>query len=276
MLLLPLLYIALPSKPLFISHSAQHSYTLPSGLFFHLCSLLISPYIRRAAEHAVILVKTEEYVGVSEKYALYSKATGHRLTTESQPDKGPGIEQRPPTQQSNSSSSTDGTKKSDRVLDALKTTLNLKHLKTVKDVALQQANGGPIDDRTYFMEQIIQLTAGLPLSSRTSSTLTHAFMTQLWTDLEHPPQSYLGADYTFRKADGSYNNILWPHLGAAKQPYARTVRPRLMQPVARPDPSVIFDSLLARKKFRPHPNKISSVLFYLASIIIHDIFHTNQ
>ena len=63
---------------------------------------------------------------------------------------------------------------------------------------------------------------------------------------------------------------------AAKQPYARSVRPRLIQPVARPDPGLIFDSLLARKKFRPHPNRISSVLFYLASIIIHDIFHTSH
>jgi hypothetical protein len=27
-------------------------------------------------------------------------------------------------------------------------------------------------------------------------------------------------------------------------------------------------------KFEPHPNKISSMLFYLATIIIHDIFRT--
>ena len=33
---------------------------------------------------------------------------------------------------------------------------------------------------------------------------------------------------------------------------------------------------MARKQFKPHPNRISSVLFYLASIIIHDIFHTNH
>ena len=34
--------------------------------------------------------------------------------------------------------------------------------------------------------------------------------------------------------------------------------------------------LLSRKEFTPHPNKISSVLFYLASIIIHDVFHTSH
>lgn len=42
-----------------------------------------------------------------------------------------------------------------------------------------------------------------------------------------------------------------------------------MQPAALPEPEALFDSLLARKDFREHPNKISSVLFYLASIIIH-------
>lgn len=42
-----------------------------------------------------------------------------------------------------------------------------------------------------------------------------------------------------------------------------------MQPVDLPDPGTLFDSLMARKKFTEHPNKISSVLFYIASIIIH-------
>lgn len=42
-----------------------------------------------------------------------------------------------------------------------------------------------------------------------------------------------------------------------------------MRPVALPEPEALFDSLLARKNFKEHPNKISSVLFHLASIIIH-------
>ena len=104
-------------------------------------------------------------------------------------------------------------KKSDHILDVLKSTFNFKHLRTVADVALQQIDGEPVDDTTYLMERIVQLVSDLPISSRTSSTLTNAFLNQLWTDLQHPPQSYLGADYIFRKADGSYNNILWPHLG---------------------------------------------------------------
>lgn len=58
-------------------------------------------------------------------------------------------------------------------------------------------------------------------------------------------------------------------MGAAGTHYARSVEPKTVLPAALPEPEVLFDSLLARKIFTPHPNKISSVLFYLASIIIH-------
>lgn len=60
-----------------------------------------------------------------------------------------------------------------------------------------------------------------------------------------------------------------PKLGAANMPYARSVRPRTLQPATLPEPEVLFDSIMVRKKFEEHPNKISSVMFYLASIIIH-------
>lgn len=35
---------------------------------------------------------------------------------------------------------------------------------------------------------------------------------------------------------------------------------------------MLFDNLMARREFKPHPNKISSVLFYLASLITHGEF----
>ena len=60
-----------------------------------------------------------------------------------------------------------------------------------------------------------------------------------------------------------------PQMGAAGETYARTVRPQMVQPANLPDPETLFDSVMVRKKFVPHPNKISSMLFYLASIIIH-------
>ncbi|KIV98212.1 hypothetical protein, variant [Exophiala mesophila] len=208
--------------------------------------------------------------------SIFSKLKGSRTQkAPTQPVRKPYDDERSHSIHTDDSEPSNDTDRSNKVLEVLRT-FNIKHVKTIADLALVGANGEPIDDKTYLMERIIQLAADLPVDSRTSATLTNSFLHQLWTDLQHPPKSYLGEQYAYRKADGSNNNILWPHLGAAGQPYARTVRPRLIQPVARPDPGVIFDSLLARKKFSPHPNKISSVLFYVASIIIHDIFHTSH
>lgn len=152
---------------------------------------------------------------------------------------------------------------------------NARNFETLADVALSGLKGEPLDDKTYLMERIIQLTADLPLHDRMSDTLTNSFLHELWHDLEHPSNSYLGYDFVFRKADGSNNNILWPQIGAAGQPYARSVRAKRMQP-PRPDPEVVYDAVLRRKEFKPHPNNISSVLFYVASIIIHDCFHTSH
>jgi linoleate 8R-lipoxygenase / 9,12-octadecadienoate 8-hydroperoxide 8R-isomerase len=69
---------------------------------------------------------------------------------------------------------------------------------------------------------------------------------------------------------------LHPDLGKANTPYARTVAPKTMQPGALPDAGDIFDSLMTRTHTDKHPNKISVILFYLASIIIHDLFRTDH
>ena len=71
-------------------------------------------------------------------------------------------------------------------------------------------------------------------------------------------------------------SLIHPQLGAADTPYARTCKPAMMQPPSLPDPGVIFDSVMARKHAEKHPNRISSMLFYLASIIIHDLFRTDH
>ncbi|KAK6355021.1 hypothetical protein TWF696_004148 [Orbilia brochopaga] len=152
-----------------------------------------------------------------------------------------------------------------------------KDMKTLVDVLKSQvASHGIVDDKTYLMERIIQVASGLPSTSRNERVLTGALLDKLWNQLQHPPLSYLGLKQQYRSADGSFNNILYPHLGKAGTPYARSVRPMKMMPGARPDPNLIFDALLARSKPKPHDNKISSMLFYLASIIIHDLFRTNH
>lgn len=71
-------------------------------------------------------------------------------------------------------------------------------------------------------------------------------------------------------------SLVNPKIGAANTPYARTVQPQIIQNGSLPDASVIFDSLMMRKHREKHPSRISSMLFYLASIIVHDLFRTDH
>ncbi|KAK4235700.1 Psi-producing oxygenase A [Achaetomium macrosporum] len=151
---------------------------------------------------------------------------------------------------------------------------NLNIVLKAGEVAIQ---GGLIDDRKYLVENIIQLAATLPNGSKLRSSLNAKFIDTLWKSLQHPPISYLGDEFRYRTADGSNNNIMYPHLGAAGSHYARSVAPKHQKTLELPDPAIIFDSLLARQgSAKEHPTKVSSALFHFATIIIHDLFHTDE
>jgi len=62
---------------------------------------------------------------------------------------------------------------------------------------------------------------------------------------------------------------MFPQLGAAGTAYARSVRPNVIRQGALPDPALIYDSVMKRTEYKKHPNNVSSVLWYWASIIIH-------
>ena len=138
-------------------------------------------------------------------------------------------------------------------------------------------NHGLTDDRKYLLEYIVQVAASLPSDSPTLKKLTDEFIKLLWDNLNHPPLTYLGDEWRFRCADGSNNNRMYPELGKSGSPYARTVPPKIELPPTLPDAGLLFDELMARgPEAREHPNQISSMLFYMATIIIHDIFRTND
>jgi len=117
-------------------------------------------------------------------------------------------------------------------------------------------------------------------------------MFPVYKDLPHPPSGYLclppstlnviskaqsHANYAFRFANGSYNNVLNPTLGQAGSPYARSVPTSRLSPrFALPDPGLLFDTLLKRDKFVPHPGGISALFFAFADLVIHSIFNTNH
>lgn len=135
----------------------------------------------------------------------------------------------------------------------------------------------PLDDKTMLMERIIMIVAGLPTRSRTRVLLTNQFIGELWYSLDHPVLNYIGEKTMYRAADGSNNNPLYPSMGAAGTTYARSVRPTIMPPGALPDPGLIYDSVMRRSEtgYKKHPNNVSSILWYWATIIIHDLFWTD-
>ncbi|KAF3904876.1 hypothetical protein ABW20_dc0106815 [Dactylellina cionopaga] len=72
--------------------------------------------------------------------------------------------------------------------------------------------------------------------------------------------------------------VLHPHLGQAGTPYAKTVPAKARLLGAQPDPGDIFDRLMARELEGPRTSGsgLSVMLIYHATIIIHDIFRTNE
>ncbi|OBR11300.1 linoleate diol synthase [Colletotrichum higginsianum IMI 349063] len=141
---------------------------------------------------------------------------------------------------------------------------------------LGSAVRGQIDDNDMLLERLIELFSKLPPGTVKGKKLEYGLINQLWNGVEHPPMTTLAEEHKYRAADGSNNNIHSPKMGAAGTAYARSAPPIAYQNPNQPEPSLVFDMLFARgDDFKPHPNKISSVLFYLATIITHDIFQTD-
>ncbi|KAF9877234.1 fatty acid oxygenase [Colletotrichum karsti] len=135
---------------------------------------------------------------------------------------------------------------------------------------------GQINDNELLLENLIQLFAKLPQNSVKGKRLANGLIHQLWNGIDHPPMTTLGENHKYRSADGSGNAIHSPMMGAANTAYARSAPAKSYQTPNQPEPEMIFDMLFARgDEFKPHPNKISSFMFYLATIITHDIFQTD-
>lgn len=156
-------------------------------------------------------------------------------------------------------------------------TLSFAKWKTLLELVIAKVTGNKsTDDKTMIMERVIAVVAGLPHESRLRVKLTNEFLNELWYTLEHPPMNYIGDEFQYRTADGSNNNPFMPKLGAAGSSFARSVRPVIRPAGALPDPGLVFDSLMSRTTYKKNPNNVSSILWYWATIIIHDIFWTDH
>jgi linoleate 10R-lipoxygenase len=94
----------------------------------------------------------------------------------------------------------------------------------------------------------------LPPDSAIGAELANTAVGLLYNTIPHPPVAYLGPEFTFRHADGGYNNIHEPDLGRAGTRYARSVQGKKCIPASSlPDPGLIFDTLLKARDVRSCP-----------------------
>ncbi|GAA5869954.1 hypothetical protein JCM8547_008113 [Rhodosporidiobolus lusitaniae] len=133
---------------------------------------------------------------------------------------------------------------------------------------------GPLDDREDLLEHLVWMLQGLPKDSPLQEPVTQKLIELLWHDLPHSGAAYSTVGPNYRAADGGQNAPA--AIGAANTPYARSVPPLHPKSPYLPDPTLVFDTLLKRDKFKPHPSGISSLLFSFATIIIHSCFQTGR
>ncbi|TNY23059.1 linoleate diol synthase [Rhodotorula diobovata] len=141
--------------------------------------------------------------------------------------------------------------------------------------AIKSGLDGPVNDREMLLERVVTMLQGLPDGSPVQQPVTDALIKMLWDELHaEGPRAFAGPQY--RSANGSGNSLTDPALGAAGTPYARTVPPCHPKMPNAPDAGVVFDALLRRREFRPHPSGISSLLFAFATLITHDAFNSSR
>ncbi|ORX79734.1 heme peroxidase [Basidiobolus meristosporus CBS 931.73] len=134
----------------------------------------------------------------------------------------------------------------------------------------------PMDDRSIPFERLMQIVAKLPQNDPASIGIQRKLIQQFWDDLQKP--QYVFPEYGYREADGSNNSVIYPNMGKANTPYARSVTSKRIRLTDNylPAPDVLFDTLLDRgDKFVPHPFNINTLLFHLATLITHDLFHSS-
>ncbi|KAF7321225.1 Heme peroxidase [Mycena chlorophos] len=133
-----------------------------------------------------------------------------------------------------------------------------------------------VDDRKGAFGLGLTALAELPSDSAPATKLADSMLSLLYTTIPHPPATSLGAQYSWRQADGGGNNILSPDIGRAGTPYARSVQSkRAIAPSTLPDAGLIFDTLMRARDIQNHPAGNSSLTFAWATIVTHSVFRTD-
>ncbi|KAL0563971.1 hypothetical protein V5O48_018086 [Marasmius crinis-equi] len=177
--------------------------------------------------------------------------------------------------------------------------VDISDLPAIKDAVF---HNDALNDRYLLLERLLVLMSRLNDSTQTCKDLRklgediEKFVIDfLYKDLPHPPSGYMSTlsgsapqppsssstkpgsiEYAYRSSDGSGYNPLFPTLGKAGTPYARSVPSTRSPPLSSlPDSGLVFDTLLKREKFVKHPGGISSLFFAFANLVIHSVFNTD-
>ncbi|KAL8706501.1 MAG: hypothetical protein Q9201_000433 [Fulgogasparrea decipioides] len=157
------------------------------------------------------------------------------------------------------------------LLSDMRKVLNLQNAPQVLKIAVKGLSGQGLD-----IPAGAKLVGSMSNNSGERSKLIQSQVQEKYDKMLHPPLTYLGDAFQYRAPDGKFNSVLHPHLGQAGAPYAKTVPSKTHPLGALPDPEDVFDRLMARNKGRNSESGLSSMLIYHATIIIHDIFRTND
>ncbi|KAL0061354.1 hypothetical protein AAF712_011812 [Marasmius tenuissimus] len=138
-------------------------------------------------------------------------------------------------------------------------------------------NPDSVDDRKGAFAAGLTLLSRMPPDSDIAKNMSDSAIGMLYNTIPHPIQTLIDQVHTFREADGGNNNLQEPDLGRAGTPYARSVQGKwCIAPSALPDPGLVFDVLLKRRKITPHPNGNASFTFAFASLVTHSLFRSDM
>ncbi|KAI8668499.1 hypothetical protein NCS55_00876100 [Fusarium keratoplasticum] len=158
------------------------------------------------------------------------------------------------------------------ILNDLKRIFTFDNAPDIIDIIVKLVTGRRVDMKTGA-----KLVASMSNDSKLRGKLIEGSVKTKYERMLHPPLTYLGSAFKYRTADGKFNSALNPQLGQAGAPYAKTVPSKTHPLGALPDPADLFDRLMARDEGgRNSGSGLSSMLIYHATIIIHDIFRTND
>lgn len=96
--------------------------------------------------------------------------------------------------------------------------MGFKDVETLLTMFAAEAKGVQ-DDKKLLLENMIQLLSKLNPEEKMSRQLTAGLVNNLWNALPHPPLTTLDDKHKYRRADGSFNNILMPDIVSVLSPW---------------------------------------------------------